>query len=149
MSRSDQLKFDLYGLDINERLDKLDFSRQPADFRAKFEGYRKEGLTLGQAMKKSATRRVIGTPEQVADEFARWQEAGVDGWNLSYVTTPGTYVEFIEAVVPELRRRGMMQQDYAPGTLREKLFGEGARLNSRHTGARFRRPARAPKTVPA
>ncbi len=40
VSRSDQLKFDLSGLDINERLDKLDFSRQPADFRAKFEGYR-------------------------------------------------------------------------------------------------------------
>jgi long-chain alkane monooxygenase len=140
VSRSDQLKFDLDGLDPNARLDGLDFSQQPADFRAKFEAYRAEGLTLAQAMRKSATRRIIGTPEQVADIFERWQAAGVDGWNLSYATTPGTFVDFIEAVVPELQRRGLVQTDYASGTYREKLFaGRGPRLNDRHVAASFRK----------
>ena len=144
VSRSDQLKYDLKGLDPDARLDGLDFSTQPADFRAKFEGFRAEGLTLAQAMRKSATRRVIGTPEQIADVFARWQEAGVDGWNLSYATTPGSFVEFIEGVVPELQRRGMVQTDYAPGTYREKLFpGRGARLNARHVAASYRKGVQA------
>ena len=44
--------------------------------------------------------------------------------------TPGTFADFIEGVVPELRRRGLVQSDYAPGTLREKLFGQ-ARLSAR------------------
>jgi len=106
--------------------------------RAKFEAFRDKGLTLAETMKLSATRRIIGTPEQVADEFAAWQAVGVDGWNLSYVTTPGTYVEFIDAVVPELQRRGMVQTEYSPGTFREKLFGQGPRLNDRHIGSRYR-----------
>ncbi|MDB5712931.1 MAG: Alkane monooxygenase [Sphingomonadales bacterium] len=140
VSRSDQLKYDLKGLDPDARLDGLDFSKQPLDFRAKFEGFRAEGLTLAQAMRKSATRRVIGTPEQIADVFERWQDAGVDGWNLSYATTPGSFVEFIDGVVPELQRRGLVQTEYSPGTYREKLFpGRGARVNARHFAASFRR----------
>jgi len=142
VSRSDQLKFDLKGLDPDAPLDTLDFSRQPTDFRAKFEAFRAEGLTLAQAMRKSATRRIIGTPEQIADTFETWQDAGVDGWNLSYATTPGTFVEFIEGVVPELQRRGLVQIRHAEGTFREKLFPQGGpRLNDRHVGAGFRRVA--------
>jgi len=41
--------------------------------------------------------------------------------------------------VPELTRRGRYKAEYAPGTLREKLFGAGrARLNERHPAARYR-----------
>lgn len=145
VSRSDQLKFDLKGLDPDAPLDGIDFSKQPLDFRAKFEAFRKEGLTLAQAMRKSATRRIIGTPEQVADLFETWQAAGVDGWNLSYATTPGTFVEFIEGVVPELQRRGLVQNQHGEGTFREKLFaGRGPRLNDRHVAASFRRGPSAP-----
>ena len=49
----------------------------------------------------------------------------MDGFNIVYAVTPGTFADFIESVVPELRRRGLVQSDYAPGTLREKLFGNG------------------------
>ena len=42
-------------------------------------------------------------------------------------------------VVPELQQRGAFKTAYAPGSLREKLFGEGARLPARHPGAGFRR----------
>ncbi|GIT02337.1 MAG: hypothetical protein CM1200mP27_09620 [Chloroflexota bacterium] len=65
--------------------------------------------------------------------------AGVDGFNLIYSVTPGTFVDFIEGVVPILQKRGLMQKEYAPGPLREKLFGNG-RLPDRHPGAGWRIP---------
>jgi hypothetical protein len=41
-------------------------------------------------------------------------------------------------VVPELQSRGVMKQAYAPGTLREKLFGRAGRLPPSHPAARCR-----------
>jgi hypothetical protein len=37
-----------------------------------------------------------------------------------------------------LQKRGVYKTEYAPGTLREKLFGDGARLASNHPGAGYR-----------
>ena len=76
---------------------------------------------------------VAGTPEQIADEFQEWTEAGVDGFNIAYAVTPGTFEEFVDGVVPVLQKRGMMQTEYQDGTLREKLYGAGhARLSPPH-----------------
>ena len=80
---------------------------------------------------------VTGTPEQVADVLADWFEAGVDGFNLTYSVTPGTFVDFIDGVVPVLQARGLVQRDYAPGPLREKIFGH-PRLPERHPAATYR-----------
>jgi hypothetical protein len=55
-----------------------------------------------------------------------------------YSTTPGTFVDFIEQVAPELQRRGLMQREYRPGGLREKLFGAGPFLPERHVGRSYR-----------
>jgi len=45
----------------------------------------------------------------------------------------------VELVVPELTRRGVYKREYRPGTLREKLFGDGrARLRSPHPAAKYR-----------
>lgn len=77
---------------------------------------------------------LTGTPEQLADRFAAWGEAGVDGFNLVYSTSPGTFIDFIDGVVPVLQERGLMQREYAPGPLRQKLFGS-PRLPDRHVGA--------------
>ena len=42
-------------------------------------------------------------------------------------------------LVPELVKRGRYKREYAKGTLREKLFGEGrARLNDAHPASRYR-----------
>lgn len=87
---------------------------------------------------RTLDRFLVGTPEQIADSLQAWFEAGVDGFNITYNVTPGTFVEFIDAVVPELQARGLMQRDYAPGTLREKLFGH-ARLPADHPEAAHRR----------
>jgi FMN-dependent oxidoreductase (nitrilotriacetate monooxygenase family) len=84
---------------------------------------------------------LVGTPEQIADEFERWIEAGVDGFNLAYTTLPGSFEDFIDGVVPVLQRRGRMQTEYRDGTLREKLFpGRPARLTPPHPAAACRRP---------
>lgn len=81
--------------------------------------------------------RVAGTPEQIADRLVEWQQAGVDGVNVVNFRIPQSYADFIEHVMPELRRRGLAQHDYQPGSLRRKLFGTD-RLNDRHPAARYR-----------
>ena len=85
----------------------------------------------------STRSRIVGTPEQIADALAAWQRAGVDGINVVTWRIPETYTEFVDHVLPELRRRGLAQREYTPGTLRRKLFGTD-QLNERHPAARYR-----------
>lgn len=97
--------------------------------------------TFGDLLGFRSSNRVIGTPEQIADELERWAEAGVTGINMPYFTTPGSFADFIDGVTPVLQERGLQQREYAPGTLREKLAdgGSGPRLKATHPGARVRR----------
>ncbi len=82
---------------------------------------------------------LVGGPERIADELERWVAAGVDGFNLAYSVSPGSFEDFIDGVVPILQQRGRMQSDYAAGTLREKLYGRGrARLATPHPAAQAR-----------
>jgi long-chain alkane monooxygenase len=82
----------------------------------------------------------VGSPATVADEIQDWIEGtDADGLNLGHVVTPGSYVDFVDLVVPELQRRGVYRTRYEPGTLREKLFGRGPRLADTHRAARYRR----------
>jgi long-chain alkane monooxygenase len=82
---------------------------------------------------------IVGSPSHVANELLAWvSEADVDGFNLSRTVIPECVEDFVELVVPELQTRGVMKRSYAPGTLREKLFGGPARLPSSHPAARCR-----------
>jgi FMN-dependent oxidoreductase (nitrilotriacetate monooxygenase family) len=82
---------------------------------------------------------VIGSGAAVAEALRAWvEETDVDGFNLAYALTPGTFVDMVEHVVPELQTRGLFKRDYACGTLREKLFGRGPRLVSNHPAAAVR-----------
>jgi FMN-dependent oxidoreductase (nitrilotriacetate monooxygenase family) len=84
--------------------------------------------------------RVVGSPSEVADELQAWvDETDVDGFNLPYAITPGTFADVVDHLVPELQRRGVYPTEYAPGTLRQKLFGQGDRLPGEHRGASHRR----------
>ncbi|PKY01989.1 Nitrilotriacetate monooxygenase component A/pristinamycin IIA synthase subunit A [Aspergillus campestris IBT 28561] len=77
----------------------------------------------------------VGCAARVADELERWvREADLDGFNLGYVTTPGTFEEVVELLIPELRRRG------GEGlTAREKIYGVGQReLRADHPGSRYK-----------
>ena len=51
---------------------------------------------------------------------------------------PDSYDEFFEHLVPVLQDRGIMQKQYQPGALREKLFGATADISERHPGPRGR-----------
>ncbi len=82
--------------------------------------------------------RVVGSPPEVADLLQEWaEETDVDGFNLAYAITPGTFEDIVEFIVPELQRRGVYQSEYTPGTLRHKLHGRGDRLPDEHHGARY------------
>jgi FMN-dependent oxidoreductase (nitrilotriacetate monooxygenase family) len=92
---------------------------------------------LGHAL--AYNTRIVGSPETIADALTEWRDAGIDGVNLIYQTAPATFVDFVDHVTPLLQARGLAQRDYAPGTLRERLFPDsGPRLNDRHPAARFR-----------
>lgn len=85
----------------------------------------------------------VGTPEMVADVFEQWiDECDVDGFNISYVTSPGSFEDIVYLLRPELVKRGLMWEDYdvPGGTLRENLVGKGQKeLASDHYGSRFKR----------
>jgi len=81
--------------------------------------------------------RIVGTPEQIADELEAWRATGVSGINVMNWMIPSSYVEFIDHVMPELRRRGLAAEEYVPGTLRRKLTGRDT-LPGSHPAARFR-----------
>ncbi|WP_454915955.1 LLM class flavin-dependent oxidoreductase [Xanthobacter sediminis] len=85
---------------------------------------------------------LAGSPADVADAFEDWvAKADVDGFNLSYAFVPETFTDVVELLVPELQRRGLYKQDYAPGTLRAKISGSDG-LKVTHPGAAWRDPAR-------
>jgi alkanesulfonate monooxygenase len=88
---------------------------------------------------------VVGTPEQVDDKIEQWfEETDVDGLNVAFATSPGDFEDIADMLVPELTKRGRYKSEYAKGTLREKLFGEGrARLNETHPANRYRVRPRA------
>ena len=46
--------------------------------------------------------------------------------------------DVVELLIPELQKRGVYKQDYAAGTLREKLFAAGPQLSAPHPGAGYR-----------
>jgi long-chain alkane monooxygenase len=81
---------------------------------------------------------LVGSYEQIADKLEEWSRAGADGFNLAYGITPGSFQDFVGGVVPILQQRGLMQTEYAEGTLRDKLHGRGPRLRDDHPGVRHR-----------
>ncbi|EME41927.1 hypothetical protein DOTSEDRAFT_177344 [Dothistroma septosporum NZE10] len=84
----------------------------------------------------------VGTPTMVADVFEQWiNEADVDGFNISYTVSPGSFEDVVDLLAPELQRRGLMWEDYdvPEGCLRENLTGEAGskRLAEDHYGSQF------------
>jgi len=65
---------------------------------------------------------IMGSPEEIADHMELWfREEACDGFNLLPPVTPKAFDDFVDLVVPELQRRGIVQSEYRPGTLRDKL----------------------------
>jgi hypothetical protein len=73
----------------------------------------------------------------------KWiDEADVDGFNMAYISNPGSFEDIVELLIPELRRRGLTFDDYAVpgGTYRENLLRQPGQktLRSDHYGGQFK-----------
>jgi hypothetical protein len=82
----------------------------------------------------------------VADVFEQWiDEADVDGFNISYTTSPQSFEDIVDLLRPELVKRGLMWEDYEVkgGTLRENLTGvKGQKgVSADHYAHQFRYPS--------
>ena len=135
---SGSIGIDLSDIDLDQPLKSIDTRSMRGMVKGLIESTPDQTQTFRDLIRtRNAGQFLTGSPEQIADALQDWQKAGVDGFNLIYSVTPGTFVDFIEAVVPILQKRGLMQKEYAPGPLREKIFGYG-RLPARHPAAGFR-----------
>ncbi len=84
----------------------------------------------------SRQQPMIGSAATIADTMqALVEQADIDGFNLSRTVAPECWQHVADLLVPELQARGCYKHAYARGTLREKLFGAGARLKAPHPAA--------------
>jgi hypothetical protein len=87
---------------------------------------RKDKLTIKETALRVAGARgkavVKGSPTQIADQMEEWfRGSGCDGFNLMPPFLPGGLDDFVELVLPELRRRSLFRTEYEGKTLREHL----------------------------
>ncbi|MEW2540938.1 LLM class flavin-dependent oxidoreductase [Micromonospora chalcea] len=85
---------------------------------------RRERLTLRQLIGRLGGGRghrvVVGTSEQIADQIELWFTQGAaDGFNVMPPLLPDGLEDFVDHVVPLLRRRGLFRSAYTGRTLRE------------------------------
>ena len=115
------------GLDLNE-LDpnqKVEYIENDA-MRSILQGF--AGMTVTEIAEKVALgglgELIVGDPEQIADALEEWMDyADIDGFNIVYSITPGSFEDFVELVVPVLQERGLVRREYEDGTFRNNLFG--------------------------
>ncbi|KUI00232.1 monooxygenase [Mycolicibacterium acapulense] len=87
----------------------------------------------------SLPQMVVGSPETIATRLLEFQAAGSDGIQIMNMLMPESYDEFFDHVVPVLQDKGLMQTEYRPGTLREKIFGtDDPHVSPRHPAFGYR-----------
>ncbi|MGD9525682.1 LLM class flavin-dependent oxidoreductase [Pseudonocardia sp.] len=77
--------------------------------------------TLAGAELTSDARIVAGTPAQLADLIEEWHAAGLSGVRLRPATHAHDLPLIVDALVPELQRRGLHRTAYEAATLRGLL----------------------------
>jgi alkanesulfonate monooxygenase SsuD/methylene tetrahydromethanopterin reductase-like flavin-dependent oxidoreductase (luciferase family) len=140
---SSTMGVDLSEIDLDSAVGNFETDALKGQFRALAEAAPDKSWTFREVVKSMLTRRIAGTPEQIASELEKWQAVGVNGINIGSLTGPGELYDFAEHVAPVLQERGLMQTEYSAGTFREKLFSgcpemSGARINDRHPAAGYR-----------
>ena len=118
---------DLSKLDPDRPLAEMETQASRGLMAATATGADGKAVTLREAATKWALSvaipQVVGTPEQVADEFERiWRETGCYGFNLSPTTNPDSVEDFVDQVVPILQRRGVFRTAYEGRSFRENLM---------------------------
>lgn len=95
---------------------------------------RDEGLTMRQLVNGfNGTNIYPASAEAAADQFEDWFQDGVcDGFIIQVSHGPEGMTDFVDLVVPLLRERNLIRDEYPGGTLRETLGL--ARPKSRYAG---------------
>ena len=71
--------------------------------------------------------KIVGSPKTVVDELERWVDiGGVDGFNLTHITNPGSFEDMVEFLLPELEKRGLFSSKITKegATARERILGQ-------------------------
>lgn len=124
---SKRMEWDLSGLDVDGPLpdlphDKINSSRS----KLMHDLARREGYTIKQLYRHIAGARghcqIVGTPREIVDMMEEWVATkACDGFNIMPPVFPGSLVDFVDLVVPELQRRGLYRTAYEGTTLRANL----------------------------
>ncbi|MFG1285171.1 LLM class flavin-dependent oxidoreductase [Xanthobacter autotrophicus] len=118
---------DLTGYDLDGSLPDLPETNGPKSRQQLvLDAARRDNLTIRQLYLSIAGARghwqVVGTAEQIADALEeRFVREGADGFNIMAPHLPGGLEDFIDDVVPILRKRGLFRSEYEGTTLRENL----------------------------
>jgi FMN-dependent oxidoreductase (nitrilotriacetate monooxygenase family) len=77
---------------------------------------------LAQRLGGYAGLAMVGTATNIADEMEEWLTSeACDGFTVMFPYLPGGLDDFVDRVVPQLRRRGLFRREYEGKTLRENL----------------------------
>ncbi|WP_163552564.1 LLM class flavin-dependent oxidoreductase [Candidatus Frankia alpina] len=117
--------FDLTAFPLDGPLPELPASNQSlSDQRQILDQARADNLTIRQLAEQIARddRTLVGTPTTVADHIQEWfEQRAADGFNVIFPYLPDALDDFVDLVIPELRRRGLFRTAYTGRTLREHL----------------------------
>ncbi|HSC89583.1 MAG TPA: LLM class flavin-dependent oxidoreductase [Polyangiaceae bacterium] len=137
---------DLSGYDLDGPLPELqEQANGKGRFRQLVELARRENLTIRQLVYRFSTSRghlqLHGSAKTIADQLEAWFVGrGADGFNVVPPLppfAPGGFATFVEEVVPELQRRGLLRTEYEGATYRENLGLP--QVENRNSGARARK----------
>jgi FMN-dependent oxidoreductase (nitrilotriacetate monooxygenase family) len=123
----DRLGQDLSGFDLDQPLPDLPLPQNmQSRARLLLDLSHRDGLTLRQICNLAAGARghkiMVGTPQTVADELIAWFEGeAADGFNLMPAYFPQGLTDFIDGVLPILRKHKLFREEYTGSTLREHL----------------------------
>ena len=141
---SEFLEADLRGIPLDGPFPMNRLPATPKGSRALFDelvAFVAQGHTVGELIRLFAEKHtgngVTGTPAQIADFLEEWfDRRAADGFILMFPTLPSALEDFVELVLPELRRRGLFREEYEGPTLRDNL---GLPIPpNRHTTSRSR-----------
>jgi FMN-dependent oxidoreductase (nitrilotriacetate monooxygenase family) len=126
---SGHLGIDFSKYPMEARIDELDLDvAVKGSFDVIVQGTKAEGLTLAEAGRRfgisELTPQIVGSPASVADQLEDlFDSEACDGFIITPTVFPGSFEQFVRAVVPELQRRGKFRRKYSGSTLRENLQG--------------------------
>jgi hypothetical protein len=116
----------LQGLSVDQPLPDVPESNQSKSGRERAIALaRREKLTVRQLAQRVGGYgglSILGTPKTIADEMEDWLTSGAcDGFTVMFPYLPTGLDDFVEKVVPELQRRGLLRRRYEGTTLRDHL----------------------------